>query len=149
MKRLVLDLRGNPGGQLDQAIRMANHFLHKGMMIVATHGRIANSDQDYRATTDGDYTELPMIMLVNRNSASASEIVTGALQVHRRHPDPRRQPAPALQLQRPDQVDALLFGQDDRLAGPLDAGQGAIERIRGHLGGRQFLQEGAADFFDD
>jgi len=80
MKRLVLDLRSNPGGQLDQAIRMANRFLNRGLTIVRTHGRVANSDQDYRATEDGDYTEIPMMVLVNRNSASASEIVTGALQ---------------------------------------------------------------------
>lgn len=80
MKRLVLDLRGNPGGQLDQAIRMANRFLPKDLKIVYTRGRVSNSDQDYRATVDGDYTELPMMVLVNRNSASASEIVAGALQ---------------------------------------------------------------------
>jgi carboxyl-terminal processing protease len=80
MKRLVLDLRGNPGGQLDQAIRMANRFLTRGQMIVSTHGRVSNSDQEYRATDNGDYTELPMMVLVNRNSASASEIVAGALQ---------------------------------------------------------------------
>jgi carboxyl-terminal processing protease len=80
MKRLVLDLRGNPGGQLDQAIRMSNRFLPKGSMIVYTRGRVPNSDQDYRASDDGDYTEVPMMVLVNRNSASASEIVSGALQ---------------------------------------------------------------------
>ncbi len=80
MKRLILDLRGNPGGQLDQAIRMVNHFVPRGSMIVYTRGRIQNSDQDYRATENGDYLEIPMIVLVSRNSASASEIVSGALQ---------------------------------------------------------------------
>ncbi len=80
MKRLVLDLRSNPGGQLDQAIRMANRFLNRGLTIVYTRGRVSNSDQDYRATDDGDFTEIPMMVLVNRNSASASEIVSGALQ---------------------------------------------------------------------
>ena len=84
MKRLVLDLRSNPGGQLDQAIRIANRFVPKGSMIVYTRGRVPNSDQDYRATDNGDYLDLPMIMLVNRNSASASEIVSGALQDHDR-----------------------------------------------------------------
>ncbi|MGE0039896.1 MAG: S41 family peptidase [Vicinamibacterales bacterium] len=84
MKRFVLDLRGNPGGQLDQAIRIANRFLPRGSMIVYTRGRVPNSDQDYRATDTGDYTDLPMIVLVNRNSASASEIVSGALQDHDR-----------------------------------------------------------------
>src|SRR5918993_2727832 len=80
MKRLVLDLRNNPGGQLDQAIRMVNMFIKRGSMIVYTRGRVPNSDQDYRATEDGDFQQLPMIVMVNRNSASASEIVSGALQ---------------------------------------------------------------------
>jgi carboxyl-terminal processing protease len=84
MKRLVLDIRGNPGGPLDQAIRVANRFLSKGDLIVYTRGRVANSDQDYRATEESDYTTLPLIVLVNRNSASASEIVSGALQDHDR-----------------------------------------------------------------
>lgn len=84
MKRFVLDLRGNPGGQLDQAIRMTNHFLPRGAMIVYTRGRVPNSDQDYRATDSGAYLDLPLIVLVSRNSASASEIVAGALQDHDR-----------------------------------------------------------------
>ena len=83
-RRLLLDLRGNPGGPLDQAIRVANRFLPKGDMIVYTRGRVPNSDQDYHATEESDYTQLPIVMLVNRNSASASEIVTGALQDHDR-----------------------------------------------------------------
>ncbi len=84
MKRLVFDLRGNPGGQLDQAIKIANRFLPKGDLIVYTRGRVSNSDQDYRATERSDYTDLPIVVLVNRNSASASEIVSGALQDHDR-----------------------------------------------------------------
>ena len=84
MRRLVFDLRGNPGGALDQAIRVANRFLPRGDLIVYTRGRVANSDQDYRATQQSDYLEIPMITLVNRNSASASEIVSGALQDHDR-----------------------------------------------------------------
>ena len=80
MKRLVLDLRNNPGGQLDQAIRMVNLFVKRGAMIVYTRGRVQNSDQDYRATEDGKFQQIPMMVLVNRNSASASEIVAGALQ---------------------------------------------------------------------
>jgi len=80
MKRLVLDLRNNPGGQLDQAIRMVNLFVRRGSMIVYTRGRVQNSDQDYRATEDGRFQQIPMMVLVNRNSASASEIVAGALQ---------------------------------------------------------------------
>jgi carboxyl-terminal processing protease len=84
MKRLVFDLRGNPGGALDQAIRVSNRFLPKGNLIVYTRGRVANSDQDYRATESSDYLNLPMVTLVNRSSASASEIVSGALQDHDR-----------------------------------------------------------------
>jgi carboxyl-terminal processing protease len=84
IKRLVLDLRGNPGGQLDQAIRITNRFVPKNSMIVYTRGRTSNSDQDYRATEAGEYLELPMVVLVSRNSASASEIVSGALQDHDR-----------------------------------------------------------------
>jgi carboxyl-terminal processing protease len=80
MKRLVLDLRGNPGGQLDQAIRMVNLFVQRGSMIVYTRGRVANADQDYRATENGEFLTLPMIVMVDRRSASASEIVAGALQ---------------------------------------------------------------------
>jgi carboxyl-terminal processing protease len=84
MQRLVLDLRNNPGGPLDQAIRVSNRFLPRGDLIVYTRGRVPNSDQDYRATEQSDYLRLPMVVLVNRNSASAAEIVTGALQDHDR-----------------------------------------------------------------
>jgi carboxyl-terminal processing protease len=84
MARFVLDLRGNPGGALDQAIRVSNRFLPKGDLIVYTRGRVPNSDQDYRATEQSDYLKVPMITLVNRSSASASEIVSGALQDHDR-----------------------------------------------------------------
>lgn len=84
MKRLVLDLRDNPGGALDQAIAISNRFLPRGEMIVFTRGRVQNADQDYRATERSDYTHLPLVVLVNRNSASASEIVSGALQDHDR-----------------------------------------------------------------
>jgi carboxyl-terminal processing protease len=84
MKRLLYDIRGNPGGPLDQAIKVSNEFLPRGKMIVYTRGRVPNSDQDYRATEDSDYTDIPMVVLANRNSASASEIFTGALQDHDR-----------------------------------------------------------------
>jgi carboxyl-terminal processing protease len=84
MRRLLFDIRGNPGGPLDQAIKVANEFLPRGRMIVSTHGRIANSDQEYRATEESEFTDIPIVMLANRNSASASEIVTGALQDHDR-----------------------------------------------------------------
>jgi carboxyl-terminal processing protease len=84
MKRLLLDLRLNPGGPLDQAIRVSNRFLPQGSLIVYTRGRVPNSDQDYVATERSEYTDIPLVVLVNRNSASASEIVSGALQDHDR-----------------------------------------------------------------
>ena len=84
MRQLLLDIRNNPGGPLDQAIKVVNEFTPRGKMIVYTRGRIANSDQDYRATDDGEFTNIPIVMMANRNSASASEIVTGALQDHDR-----------------------------------------------------------------
>jgi carboxyl-terminal processing protease len=84
MQRLVLDLRANPGGSLDQAIKVSNRFLPRGDLIVYTRGRVQNSDQDYRATEQSEYLTIPMVTLVNRSSASASEIVSGALQDHDR-----------------------------------------------------------------
>ena len=84
MKRLVFDLRDNPGGALDQAIAISNRFLPRGEMIVYTKGRIPNADQEYRAMEESEYTDLPMVVLINRQSASASEIVSGALQDHDR-----------------------------------------------------------------
>jgi carboxyl-terminal processing protease len=84
MKRLLFDVRGNPGGPLDQAIKVSNEFLPKGKMIVYTRGRVQNSDQDYRAEAESEFTEIPIVLLANRNSASAAEIVTGALQDHDR-----------------------------------------------------------------
>jgi carboxyl-terminal processing protease len=84
MKRLIFDLRGNPGGVLPQAILVANRFLARGSMIVYTRGRVSDSAQDYRAIEPSAYLTVPMVTLVNRNSASASEIVSGALQDHDR-----------------------------------------------------------------
>src|SRR5215510_1520536 len=85
MKRLLFDLRGNPGGPLDQAIKVASEFLTSGQMVVYTRGRVANSDQDYHVDREGgEFPEVPIVLLASRNSASASEIVTGALQDHDR-----------------------------------------------------------------
>ena len=84
MKRLILDLRDNPGGPLEQAIRISNRFLPKGELIAFTKGRTPSSNEEYRATEDSDYTHQPLVVLVNRGSASASEIVSGALQDHDR-----------------------------------------------------------------
>jgi carboxyl-terminal processing protease len=84
MRQLLLDIRNNPGGPLDQAIKVVNEFTTRGKMIVYTRGRIANSDQDYRASDDGAFANIPIVLMANRSSASASEIVTGALQDHDR-----------------------------------------------------------------
>jgi carboxyl-terminal processing protease len=84
MERLAFDLRDNPGGALDQAIAIASHFLRKGQMVVYTRGRVQNADQQYPAITQGDFLTTPLILLVNRGSASASEIVSGAMQDHDR-----------------------------------------------------------------
>jgi carboxyl-terminal processing protease len=84
MNRLILDLRRNPGGLLDQAVRVADHFLRKGQMIVYTQGRIRGSDQEFRASGTGNHPELPLVVLVDKFSASASEIVSGAIQDHDR-----------------------------------------------------------------
>ena len=80
----MLDLRDNPGGPLDQAIECRTSSCRKGDLIVYTRGRVQNSDQDYHAREDGDHTDMPLVVLVNRNSASASEIVSGAIQDHDR-----------------------------------------------------------------
>jgi carboxyl-terminal processing protease len=84
MKRLVLDLRDNPGGPLDQAIRISNRFLDRGELVVYTDGRVSNARQKYWAEQESEYTHIPLVVLVNRNSASASEIVSGAIQDHDR-----------------------------------------------------------------
>jgi carboxyl-terminal processing protease len=83
-KRLVLDLRDNPGGLLDQAVSVSNTFLKKGALIVYTRGRTDGSDYDYVATQASSHHDMPLVVLVNRGSASASEIVSGAIQDHDR-----------------------------------------------------------------
>ncbi len=84
MERLVLDLRGNPGGYLEQAVRMANDFFPRGTTLVATESRHARFTSEYRARYNGPYREIPLIVLVNEGSASGSEIVSGAIQDHDR-----------------------------------------------------------------
>lgn len=81
---LVLDLRDNPGGLLDQAVSVSNKFLKKGSLIVYTRGRTPGSDQDYIAKRPSPHDDLPLVVLVSRGSASASEIVAGAIQDHDR-----------------------------------------------------------------
>src|SRR5438132_29901 len=84
LQKLVLDLRGNPGGLLDAAVGVADHFLDKGQMIVYTKGRTSDSAQDYVAPGKHQKLEVPLVVVVNRGSASASEIVAGAIQDHDR-----------------------------------------------------------------
>ena len=80
---VVLDLRNNPGGLLSQAIRVSDAFLEQGD-IVSTRGRRPEDGERYNATPGDLITDLPMVVLINGGSASASEIVAGALQDHRR-----------------------------------------------------------------
>ncbi len=84
MQKLVLDLRQNPGGLLDAAVGVSDHFLDKGQMIVFTKGRTPDSEQSYLAPGKHQKLDMPMVVVVNRGSASASEIVAGALQDHDR-----------------------------------------------------------------
>ncbi len=85
MKALILDLRGNPGGLLDEAVGVSQKFLPRGQLVVSTEGRDPNENEIYHAKGDGD--ELngePIVVLVNLGSASAAEIVTGCLRdLHR------------------------------------------------------------------
>ncbi len=83
LKGLVLDLRGNPGGLLSQAVEVCDHLLAKGQSIVSQRGR-AYPDQSYTATHGNGGHIFPIVVLVNRGTASAAEIVTGALQDHDR-----------------------------------------------------------------
>lgn len=80
---LILDLRNNPGGVLQSAVAVSDVFISEGL-IVYTSGRLANSDLRFSATTPDATDGVPMVVLVNEGSASASEIVAGALQDHRR-----------------------------------------------------------------
>jgi len=83
LRGLVLDLRNNPGGVLNGAVAVSDAFLEKGL-IVYTEGRIADSRLRFNATPDDVITGAPLVVLVNQGSASASEIVAGALQDHKR-----------------------------------------------------------------
>lgn len=85
MRALVLDLRGNPGGLLSQAVEVSQLFLERKAVVVSTKGRSElGKRMEYRAGGNVRYTATPMVVLVNKGSASASEIVAGAIQDHRR-----------------------------------------------------------------
>jgi carboxyl-terminal processing protease len=83
MRQLVLDLRGNPGGLLNQAIEVASEFLPRGYTIVSVRGR-GYSESVVHKSKGTDAEDFPLVVLINRNSASASEIVAGAIQDHGR-----------------------------------------------------------------
>ena len=83
IKGLVLDLRGNPGGLLNSGVAVADHFLQKNQLIVSHHGR-ASAEHPYFARNGNHGHDYPIVVLVDRNSASAAEIVSGALQDHDR-----------------------------------------------------------------
>jgi carboxyl-terminal processing protease len=83
LRGLILDLRNNPGGLLDQAVKVADEFIDSGL-IVYTDGRVEAQKTKYVAHKEGTYTGFPIVVLVNAGSASASEIVAGALQDHGR-----------------------------------------------------------------
>ena len=80
MKRLVLDLRSNGGGLMNEAVNIVSLFVPKGSVVVTSKGRLAGAEQVYKTTTDPIDLEIPIVVLVDSGSASASEIVSGALQ---------------------------------------------------------------------
>jgi carboxyl-terminal processing protease len=83
LKGLILDLRANPGGLLTEAVSVAGHLLPKGAEVVSQHGR-ASQEMSYKATEGNHGVKYPIVVIVNSRSASASEIVSGALQDHDR-----------------------------------------------------------------
>jgi carboxyl-terminal processing protease len=84
MRQLVLDMRGNPGGLLNQAIDVASEFLPRGQVVVSVKGRTEYSDPIVYKSSGSDPEDVPLVVLINRGTASASEIVAGAIQDHGR-----------------------------------------------------------------
>jgi carboxyl-terminal processing protease len=84
MRAMILDLRSNPGGLLDQGVGVADLFLNPGQEIVATRGRAPQSTRTFKDTKPQTWVDLPIVVLVNGGTASAAEIVAGALQDHDR-----------------------------------------------------------------
>src|ERR1035437_2681440 len=80
LKALVFDLRGNPGGLLNEAVNICNIFVDKGQEIVSTKGKVKDWEKNYKAVYEAVDSKIPIAILVNRGSASASEIVSGCLQ---------------------------------------------------------------------
>lgn len=84
LKGLVLDLRNNPGGLLDVAVDVAGKFLGEGKLVVSTRGRVENQNLEFKSNNKNNHLDYPIVVLINGGSASASEIVAGALQDHKR-----------------------------------------------------------------
>ena len=84
LRGLVLDMRNDPGGLLDQAVKVAEHFIDEGELIVYTEGREKDSKMKFTSRKADKEPHYPMVVLINSGSASASEIVAGALQDHKR-----------------------------------------------------------------
>jgi len=80
MQRLVFDLRNNSGGYLEQAVEIADKFIAGRQKIVYTRGRISSANEEFYSSKTGPYEKIPLVILINRGSASASEIVAGAVQ---------------------------------------------------------------------
>src|SRR5438105_10909027 len=80
MKALILDLRNNPGGLLTAAVEVSEKFIDDGKLVVYTEGRVRNQNMRFSAHAKKGYAQMPMVILINQGSASASEIVAGALQ---------------------------------------------------------------------
>jgi carboxyl-terminal processing protease len=83
-KSMILDLRGNPGGFLDQAIKVSDKFLERGQVVLSVRGREGRAGGRDWPAESGSPETFPLVVLINRNSASASEIVAGAVQDHDR-----------------------------------------------------------------
>ena len=84
MQGLILDLRNNPGGLLDSSVDVAEKFLEEGKDVVSTKGRVKNQNMVFKAKNRNKHLNYPMVVLINGGSASASEIVAGAIQDHKR-----------------------------------------------------------------
>ena len=83
-RQLVLDLRNNPGGSVEAAVEIASDFLPKATVVFHTKGRKRDANQDFVTQHDGDFRDQPLVVLINRGSASASEALAGSLQDHDR-----------------------------------------------------------------
>lgn len=84
MDSLILDLRNNPGGLLDVAVKVVDRFIPEGKLVVSTKGRIASQNLEFKSSSCVKYLDIPLVILINEGSASGSEIVAGALQDYKR-----------------------------------------------------------------